>query len=99
MYVAVKQLTVKVKELLIIAVNLITNINKLMTDKLDCQILQELQEGIDLKRRPFDGLAQKLQISCAQLLQRIDKLTAEGIIRRIGGSFDSQSSSCDIRWI
>lgn len=59
-------------------------------DKLDCQILQELQEGIDLKRRPFDGIAQKLQISCAQLLQRIDKLTAEGIIRRIGGSFDSQ---------
>jgi len=59
-------------------------------DKLDFQILQELQEGLDLKRRPFDGLVQKLGISCARLLQRIDGLLAEGIIRRLGAGFDSK---------
>jgi len=58
-------------------------------DQLDCCILKALQDEFPLSERPYDILADKLQISCGQLLNRVQKMIKEGIIRRIGVSLDS----------
>ena len=58
-------------------------------DKLDCRILQALQNDFPLNQRPYEILASKLQISCEQLWARVNRLMAEGVIRRIGAGLDS----------
>jgi DNA-binding Lrp family transcriptional regulator len=59
-------------------------------DELDCRILKVLQNDFPLSERPYEILAHKLQIPCDQLWSRIQKLIAEGVIRRIGASLDSR---------
>ena len=58
-------------------------------DKLDCRILDELQNDFPLSARPYEIIARKLQIPCEQLWNRVQRLIAEGVIRRIGASLDS----------
>ena len=58
-------------------------------DKIDSRILHELQDNFPLKERPYAIIAEKLQISEEQLWLRIRRLLDDGIIRRIGASFDS----------
>ena len=58
-------------------------------DELDCRILKALQNDFPLSERPYEILASKLQIPCAQLWSRLQKLTADAVIRRIGASLDS----------
>ena len=59
-------------------------------DELDCHILKALQNDFPLSERPYEILAHKLQIPCDQLWNRIQRLIAEGVIRRIGASLDSR---------
>lgn len=59
-------------------------------DKLDCRILEALQNDFPLSERPYEIIAGKLQISCGELRGRLRRLRAEGVIRRIGASFDSR---------
>ena len=59
-------------------------------DKLNCRILEALQNGLPLSERPYEILARRLQISCEQLWNKLQKLMANGIIRRIGASLDSR---------
>jgi DNA-binding Lrp family transcriptional regulator len=59
-------------------------------DELDCRILKALQNDYPLSERPYEILAHKLQIPCYQLWNRIQRLIAEGVIRRIGASLDSR---------
>jgi len=59
-------------------------------DELDCRILKALQNDFPLSERPYEILAHKLQIPCDQLWNRIQRLVAEGVIRRIGASLDSR---------
>jgi len=59
-------------------------------DELDCRILKALQNDFPLSERPYEILAHKLQIPCDQLWNRIQRLIAEGVIRRIGASLDSR---------
>jgi DNA-binding Lrp family transcriptional regulator len=58
-------------------------------DKIDSQILQELQDNFPLRERPYDIVADRLQISKEELWDRIQMMLDEGVIRRMGASFDS----------
>lgn len=59
-------------------------------DKLNYRILEVLQNEFPLCGRPYEVVSKKLKISCEQLIVRIESLIADGVIRRIGASFDSR---------
>ena len=59
-------------------------------DELDWRILQALQNDFPLSARPYEIIARKLQIPCEQLWNRVQRLMAKGVIRRIGVSLDSR---------
>ena len=58
-------------------------------DKIDKRILQELQDNFPLSERPYEVIADRLQISREELWDRTQRMLDEGIIRRMGASFDS----------
>ena len=58
-------------------------------EKIDSKIIQELQDNFPLTEKPYDIIAERLQIPVEQLWQRIQRMLDEGLIRRIGASFDS----------
>ena len=58
-------------------------------DKIDNQIIQELQDNFPLSERPYDIIANRLQISEEELWNRIQLMLDKGVIRRMGASFDS----------
>ena len=58
-------------------------------DDTDIKILHELQDNFPLKERPYDIIAEMLQIPVGELLDRIQRLLDDGVIRRLGASFDS----------
>jgi DNA-binding Lrp family transcriptional regulator len=58
-------------------------------DKSDSQILQELQYNFPLTERPYEFIADRLQISHAELRERAQKMPDEGVIRQMGASYDS----------
>jgi len=62
-------------------------------DELDWRILQALQNDFPLSARPYEIIARKLQIPCEQLWNRVQRLMAKGVIRRIGVSLDSRKLS------
>jgi len=59
-------------------------------DEVDCRILEALQNDFPLSERPYEIIAHRLQIPCEELWNRIQRLIAEGVIRRIGASLDSR---------
>jgi len=59
-------------------------------DDLDRRVLEMLQSDFPISERPYDILAGKLDISTESLLNRIRRLIADGLIRRIGASMDSR---------
>ncbi len=59
-------------------------------DELDWRILQALQNDFPLSTKPYEIISRKLQIPCEQLWNRVQKLMAKGVIRRIGVSLDSR---------
>ena len=58
-------------------------------DKIDSQILQELQDNFPLSERPYQVVADRLHISKEELWDRTQLMLDEGVIRRMGASFDS----------
>jgi len=59
-------------------------------DELDRTILNALQYDFPLSERPFDVLAERLGLDADLLWQRVQRLLEEGMIRRLGASFDSR---------
>ncbi|MHC4394252.1 MAG: Lrp/AsnC family transcriptional regulator [Planctomycetota bacterium] len=59
-------------------------------DKLDYRILEALQSDFPLRERPYDAISRELNIPCEQLLDRVQLLLADGVIRRIGASLNSR---------
>ncbi|MCR5176774.1 MAG: Lrp/AsnC family transcriptional regulator [Anaerovibrio sp.] len=55
----------------------------------DKQLLNELQGGIQFVSRPYELMAQKLGVSEQVVLERLDQLQQEGLIRKIGAFFNS----------
>lgn len=58
-------------------------------DQIDGKILDILQNEFPLEERPFLAIAGQMGISEADVLERIAAMKASGLIRRIGGIFDS----------
>lgn len=60
-------------------------------DDIDRTILGTIQSEFPLTRRPYRDLGDRLGLTEADIVARITTLKKKGIIRRIGGSFDSRS--------
>ncbi|MGQ9455304.1 MAG: siroheme decarboxylase subunit alpha [Armatimonadota bacterium] len=59
-------------------------------DEVDRQLLNTMQSGFPVTRRPFEVLGRELGISEQEVLARVRTLHSCGIIRRIGPSFESR---------
>lgn len=53
-------------------------------DNLDREIIRITQHGLPLVREPYKAIAEQLGISTQQLIQRMQAMTDNGIIRRSG---------------
>ena len=56
-------------------------------DSTDSAILNRIQSDFPITSRPFLAVANELGISENEVLKRVKRLKANGIIRRIGGNF------------
>jgi DNA-binding Lrp family transcriptional regulator len=63
------------------------NQSKVAIDDIDRDILNRIQSDFPLTTRPYRSVAEDLGISEKEVLKRISRLKASGIIRRIGGNF------------
>lgn len=59
-------------------------------DDIDEKLLNLIQDEIPIDRRPFNILSRKLSIDELEVIERINRLKEQGIIRRIGGIFNSK---------
>ena len=59
-------------------------------DDVDRGLLNEIQTGFPITGRPFQELGVRLNCSEKEILARVRRLKSKGIIRRIGGNFDSK---------
>ena len=58
-------------------------------DNADRKLINLLQEGLPLERDPYGVFAAKLGVSREEIVERTGALMREGILRRLGGVFDS----------
>lgn len=63
----------------------------LVLDDMDRNILDRLQTDFPLAERPFAVMAEGLNISEDELINRIAAMKDSGLIRRIGGIMDSRN--------
>ena len=59
-------------------------------DETDRLIINEIQSDFPVHPRPFEVLGARLNLSGAEVMERIRVLKQEGVIRRIGGNFNSK---------
>ncbi len=59
-------------------------------DDSDRAIINEIQSDFPITERPFQELATRLRLSEDEILERVKRLKEEGVIRRIGGNFNSK---------
>jgi DNA-binding Lrp family transcriptional regulator len=58
-------------------------------DQIDRMILNEIQSDFPIVPQPYLELGKRLGLAEQEVLGRVKRLKAEGIIRRIGGNFSS----------
>ena len=56
-------------------------------DDIDRAVLNRIQSDFPITSRPYRTIAEDLGLSEAEVLKRVSRLKAIGIIRRIGGNF------------
>lgn len=61
-----------------------------MMDAVDRQIINELQGGLPLCERPYAKAARQLEISEDELIERLRKLLAEGVLSRFGPMYHAE---------
>lgn len=59
-------------------------------DDLARAIINEIQSDFPITSRPYRELGKRFQLSEAEVIERLKGLKAEGVIRRIGGNFNSK---------
>jgi len=64
--------------------------DKVAMDDKDRAILNEIQTRFPIRSRPYRELGKRLGMSEEEILDRVRILKEEGIIRRIGGNFNSR---------
>ncbi|WP_222427687.1 siroheme decarboxylase subunit alpha [Desulfobotulus alkaliphilus] len=62
-----------------------------MMDDLDKKLLNSIQSGFPICSRPYAAIGEMLDMDEAEVLERLKKLKASGIIRRIGGNFGPEN--------
>lgn len=60
-------------------------------DDLDRSIINRLQDGFPLIERPFKAVADELRCDEHQLIERIERLRALGVLTRFGPFFDAEA--------
>jgi len=60
-------------------------------DATDRKILQILQDEFPLVPGPFQAVAERLGLTEAAVLDRVNRMKAAGVIRRIGATFDPRA--------
>ena len=58
-------------------------------DQTDKKILREVQSRLPIDPQPYKLLGQRLGLSEAEVLERLARMKKSGVIRRIGGNFQS----------
>ena len=56
-------------------------------DEADRRIINRIQSDFPITSRPYEAIARELNLTENDVLERVRKLKAAGIIRRIGGNF------------
>ncbi|MGS0764146.1 siroheme decarboxylase subunit alpha [Syntrophomonas curvata] len=59
-------------------------------DRLDCKLLDIMQNDFPLSPRPYLDLAERLNIGETEVLERIRRMKKDGVIRRTGAILDSR---------
>ncbi|TYO94996.1 AsnC family transcriptional regulator [Desulfallas thermosapovorans] len=59
-------------------------------DQTDKKLLQIIQSDFPVVQRPYEMIGRQLGISGQEVMDRISRLQQAGIIRRLGGLFDSR---------
>ncbi|MFO7649587.1 Lrp/AsnC family transcriptional regulator [Halomonas sp. 3H] len=57
-------------------------------DSLDRQLIDLYQRGLPVCERPFAAMAERLDASEDQVISRLDRLQASGVLSRVGPVFD-----------
>jgi DNA-binding Lrp family transcriptional regulator len=63
------------------------NQSEVPIDDIDREILNRIQSDFPITSRPYRTIAEDLGLSEGEVLKRVSRLKASGIIRRIGGNF------------
>lgn len=59
-------------------------------DHIDRDILNEIQSDFPITSRPYQELGKRLGLPEDEVLERVKRLKSDGVIRRIGGNFNSR---------
>lgn len=59
-------------------------------EELDKKLINMIQNGLPITKRPFLDLGEQLEISEEEVICRIESLKNQGYIRRFGGIFNSK---------
>ncbi len=59
-------------------------------DKLDTEILNEIQWTFPLVAKPFDEIAKKFEISPDEVKEKLVKLKRKGVLRQLSAIFDTR---------
>jgi DNA-binding Lrp family transcriptional regulator len=59
-------------------------------DDVDRAIINEIQSDFPITPRPYRELGKRFKLSEAEVIERLKGLKSEGVIRRIGGNFNSK---------
>lgn len=71
--------------------NLYVPISRVKTmDTIDKSLINEIQSGFPITSKPFLELGKKLNLPEQEVIDRIRNLKKDGVIRRIGGNFNSR---------
>jgi len=60
-------------------------------DAIDVRLIDELQRGIEVRERPFAGIAAALSLSEDELLARVSRLLDAGVLTRFGPMYDAEA--------
>jgi DNA-binding Lrp family transcriptional regulator len=59
-------------------------------DDIDRRLVNSLQDGLPVTRRPFDGLADAVGLGVPEVLDRIQCLLDAGVLSRFGPMFNAE---------
>lgn len=60
-------------------------------DDIDRRLLKLVQQGLPLTPQPYLSVGKEIGLSETEVINRLQHLISDGIVRRVGGVFDSQS--------